>query len=151
MSRATYIAPAQRWGARMGDSALLDMMTGALSDPFDKVNMGITAENVAAKYAVSRQDQDALALSSHNRAEAAITAGYFKEQIVPIVRKTRKGDGVFDTDEHVRFGAPAQNFSALKPVFMKENGTVTPGNTSGVERGARVWEWREVAWGTGGA
>src|SRR3546814_207408 len=136
MSRAPSIAPAHRWGARMGDSALLDMITGALYDPFDKVHMGITAENVASKYAVSRQDQDALALSSHNRAEAAITAGYFKEQIVPIVRKTRKGDVVFDTDEHVRFGATAQNFSSLKPVFMKENGTVTAGNASGLNDGA---------------
>src|SRR3546814_18011551 len=98
--------------------------------------MCITAENVAAKYAVSMQYQDALALSSHNRAEAAITAGYFKEQIVPIVRKTRKGDVVFDTDEHVRFGATAQNFSSLKPVFMKENGTVTAGNASGLNDGA---------------
>jgi len=136
MSRAPYIAPAQRWGARMGDSALLDMMTGALSDPFDKVHMGITAENVAARYSISRQDQDALALSSHNRAEAAIEAGRFREQIVPITRKTRKGDVVFDTDEHVRLGATAEDFSSLRPVFQKENGTVTAGNASGLNDGA---------------
>src|SRR3546814_14100680 len=111
--------------------------------------MGITAENVAAKYAVSRQDQDALALSSHNRAEAAITAGYFKEQIVPIVRKTRKGDVVFDTDEHVRFGATAQNFSSLKPVFMKEKGTVTAGNASGLKAGAGGVVVRETGGETG--
>jgi acetyl-CoA C-acetyltransferase len=136
MSRAPYIAPAQRWGARMGDSVLLDMMTGALSDPFDKMHMGVTAENVAAKYAISRADQDALALASHNRAEAAIQAGRFKDQIVPVVRKTRKGEVVFDTDEHVRFGATAENFSGLKPVFQKENGTVTAGNASGLNDGA---------------
>ncbi|HEU0229450.1 MAG TPA: beta-ketothiolase BktB [Burkholderiaceae bacterium] len=136
MSRAPYIAPAQRWGARMGDSAMLDMMAGALSDPFDKVHMGVTAENVASKYAISRADQDALALASHHRAEAAIQAGRFKEQIVPVVRKTRKGDVVFDTDEHVRFGATADNFASLKPVFQKENGTVTAGNASGLNDGA---------------
>ncbi|TEA77763.1 acetyl-CoA C-acyltransferase family protein [Allopusillimonas ginsengisoli] len=136
MSRAPYIAPAQRWGARMGDSVMLDMMTGALSDPFEKVHMGITAENVAKKYEISREDQDALALSSHQRAEAAIQQGYFKEQIVPVVRKTRKGEVVFDTDEHVRLGATAENFQSLKPVFQKENGTVTAGNASGLNDGA---------------
>jgi acetyl-CoA C-acetyltransferase len=136
MSRAPYIAPAQRWGARMGDSVLLDMMTGALSDPFGKMHMGVTAENVARKYDVSRADQDALALASHQRAEAAIVAGRFKEQIVPIVQKTRKGEVVFDEDEHVRKGATAENFAALRPVFAKENGTVTAGNASGLNDGA---------------
>ncbi|RTZ47907.1 acetyl-CoA C-acyltransferase [Candidimonas sp. SYP-B2681] len=136
MSRAPYIAPSQRWGARMGDSVMIDMMNGALSDPFDKIHMGVTAENVAKKYGISRDDQDALALSSHQRAEAAITKGYFKEQIVPIVQKTRKGDVVFDTDEHVRIGAKAENFSALRAVFVKENGTVTAGNASGLNDGA---------------
>ena len=136
MSRAPYIAPAQRWGARMGDSVLVDMMTGALSDPFDKMHMGVTAENVARKYGVSRADQDALALASHQRAEAAITAGRFKEQIVPVVQKTRKGEVIFDQDEHVRMGATAENFAGLKPVFAKENGTVTAGNASGLNDGA---------------
>lgn len=136
MSRAPYIAPAHRWGARMGNGVLLDMMIGALSDPFDKEHMGITAENVARKYGVSRAEQDALALSSHQRAAAAIRAGYFKEQIVPIVQKSRKGEVVFDVDEHVRFDASASDFSALKPVFMKENGTVTAGNASGLNDGA---------------
>lgn len=136
MSRAPYIDPAHRWGARMGDSAMLDMMTGALSDPFEKIHMGVTAENVAQKYSISREAQDALALSSHNRAEAAITKGYFKEQIVPVVQKTRKGDVVFDTDEHVRMGATEASFSTLKPVFIKENGTVTAGNASGLNDGA---------------
>ncbi len=136
MSRAPYIAPSQRWGARMGDSVMQDMMTGALSDPFEKVHMGITAENVAKKYDISREDQDALALSSHQRAQAAIEQGYFKDQIVPVVRKTRKGEVVFDTDEHVRMGATAENFQSLKPVFQKENGTVTAGNASGLNDGA---------------
>ena len=136
MSRAPYLAQGQRWGARMGDSTLVDMMTGALSDPFDKMHMGVTAENVAQKYSISRADQDALALTSHQRAEAAIKAGYFREQIVPIVRKTRKGDVVFELDEHVRMGAAAENFSSLKPVFIKENGTVTAGNASGINDAA---------------
>ena len=136
MSRAPYIAPAQRWGARMGDAALVDMMTGALSDPFDRVHMGVTAENVAKRYDISRADQDALALESHQRAENAIRNGYFRSQIVPVVQKTRKGEVVFDTDEHVRMGATAENFSGLKPVFVKENGTVTAGNASGLNDGA---------------
>lgn len=136
MSRASYIAVGHRWGARMGDSRLIDMMTGALSDPFEKFHMGVTAENVAQKYGVSRDDQDALALSSHQRAEQAITKGYFKDQIVPVVQQTRKGDVVFDQDEHVRFGATLESFSKLRPVFVKENGTVTAGNASGLNDAA---------------
>lgn len=136
MSRSPYIAPAQRWGARMGDAALLDMMTGALSDPFDRVHMGVTAENVAKRYGVTRQDQDELALASHQRAENAIKNGYFKSQIVPVVQKTRKGEVVFDTDEHVRMGATIENFSGLRPVFVKEDGTVTAGNASAINDGA---------------
>lgn len=136
MSRAPYIAQGHRWGARMGDSRMIDMMNGALSDPFDACHMGVTAENVAQKYGISREDQDALALTSHQRAERAITEGRFKEQIVPVVRKTRKGDEVFEQDEHVRFGATAENFAKLKPVFQKENGSVTAGNASGLNDGA---------------
>jgi len=136
MSRAPYIAAAQRWGARMGDAPLLDMMTGALDDPFNQVHMGVTAENVAKRYTITREQQDALALTSHQRAEAAIKAGYFKDQIVPVVQKTRKGEVVFDTDEHVRMGAAAQDFAGLRPVFQKENGTVTAGNASGLNDGA---------------
>lgn len=136
MSRAPYIAPAQRWGARMGDAAMLDMMTGALSDPFEHIHMGVTAENVAAKFGISREDQDALAAESHRRAAAAIDAGYFRDQIVPIVKKTRKGDVVFDTDEHVRRDVTAEGLAALKTVFKKENGTVTAGNASGLNDGA---------------
>jgi acetyl-CoA C-acetyltransferase len=136
MSRAPYIAPAQRWGARMGDATMLDMMTGALSDPFDRVHMGITAENVAKRHGISREDQDALALQSHQRAERAIREGHFRSQIVPVVQKTRKGEVVFDTDEHVRLGATLENFQGLKPVFVKEDGTVTAGNASGLNDGA---------------
>ncbi|AEC19538.1 beta-ketothiolase [Pusillimonas sp. T7-7] len=136
MSRAPYSVPAHRWGGRMGNSTMVDMMTGALADPFENTHMGVTAENVAKKYSISRDEQDALALLSHQRAEAAITQGYFKEQIVPIVQKTRRGDVIFDTDEHVRMGANAENFSKLKPVFIKENGTVTAGNASGLNDGA---------------
>lgn len=136
MSRAPYIAPAQRWGARMGDAALLDMMTGALSDPFERIHMGVTAENVAAKFGISRADQDALAAESHRRAAAAIDAGYFRDQIVPIVQKTRKGEVVFDTDEHVRRDVTVEGLAGLKTVFKKENGTVTAGNASGLNDGA---------------
>src|SRR5690606_36268137 len=136
MSRAPCIAPAQRWGARMGDSAMLDMMTGALSDPFERIHMGVTAENVAEKFSISRADQDALAVESHRRAAAAIDAGYFRDQIVPIVQKTRKGEVVFDTDEHVRRDVTAEGLAALRTVFKKENGTVTAGNASGLNDGA---------------
>ncbi len=136
MSRAPYIAPAQRWGARMGDSVMLDMMTGALSDPFGKMHMGVTAENVAAKFGINRQDQDALAAESHRRAAAAIDAGHFRDQIVPVKIKSRKGEIVFDTDEHVRRDVTADSLASLKPVFQKENGTVTAGNASGLNDGA---------------
>ncbi|WP_322994816.1 beta-ketothiolase BktB [Castellaniella sp.] len=136
MSRAPYLAFGQRWGSRMGDSRLIDMMTGALSCPFEKYHMGVTAENVAKKYGISRADQDALALESHSRAAHAIQQGYFKSQIVPVVQKTRKGDVVFDQDEHVRFDATLESFSKLRPVFAKEDGTVTAGNASGLNDGA---------------
>ncbi len=136
MSRAPYIAPAHRFGARMGDSVMQDMMTGALSDPFEKMHMGVTAENVAREYGVSRQQQDELAVASHQRAANAIDQGYFKEQIVPVVMKSRKGDVVFDTDEHVRRDITLEGLSALKPVFVKEAGTVTAGNASGINDGA---------------
>jgi acetyl-CoA C-acetyltransferase len=136
MSRGPYISTAARWGARMGDSTMSDMMVGALTDPFDRVHMGITAENVASKYEVSRADQDALALESHRRAAAAIDAGRFKEQIVPVVIKTRKGEVRFEVDEHVRRDIDPAGLAKLKPVFQKENGTVTAGNASGINDGA---------------
>lgn len=136
MSRSPYLAAGQRWGSRMGDSKMLDMMLGALSDPFDKVHMGITAENVAERYGISREQQDALALSSHQRAQRAVQEGRFKEQIVPVTVKSRRGDLVFDTDEHIRLDAKLDDFSSLSPVFKKEGGTVTAGNASGLNDGA---------------
>jgi acetyl-CoA C-acetyltransferase len=111
MSRAPYIAPAARFGQRMGDARIIDMMLGALNDPFDKIHMGVTAENVAAKYGISREAQDALALESHRRAAKAIEAGYFREQILPVTLASKKGDTVFDQDEHVRLNASAEVFS----------------------------------------
>ncbi|MDF1485951.1 acetyl-CoA C-acyltransferase family protein [Ramlibacter sp. H39-3-26] len=136
MSRAPYASLTSRWGARMGDTAMVDMMMGALHDPFHNIHMGVTAENIAAKWGITREDQDRLAVESHNRAERATQAGYFKEQIVPIVEKSRKGDVVFDTDEHFRPGATLADFAKLKPVFLKENGTVTAGNASGINDAA---------------
>ncbi|MDE4917641.1 acetyl-CoA C-acetyltransferase [Cupriavidus metallidurans] len=136
MSRAPYLAPMARWGARMGDAKLVDMMLGALHDPFHAIHMGVTAENVAKEYDISRQQQDEAALESHRRASAAIKAGYFKDQIVPVTLKSRKGDVVFDTDEHVRHDATMDDMTKLKPVFAKENGTVTAGNASGLNDAA---------------
>src|SRR5690606_40186168 len=98
MSRAPYISTATRWGARMGDSTMLDMMLGALHDPFHKIHMGVTAENIAREFNITRDDQDKLAYESHRRAAAAQKAGYFDEQIMPVVQKTRKGEVVFKTD-----------------------------------------------------
>jgi acetyl-CoA C-acetyltransferase len=136
MSRAAYIMPAARFGQRMGDTRIVDMMVGALNDPFDKIHMGVTAENVAQKFGITREMQDALALESHRRAAKATEAGYFKEQILPITLASKKGDTVFDRDEHVRMNASAEDFAKLKPVFAKENGTVTAGNASGINDAA---------------
>jgi acetyl-CoA C-acetyltransferase len=136
MSRAPYHAPAMRWGARMGDASMTDVLLGTLNDPFHRVHMGITAENVAEKYGISREDQDALALLSNQRASAAIKAGYFKDQIVGYELKTRKGVTVFDTDEHVRHDAKLEDMQSLKPAFKKDGGTVTAGNASGINDGA---------------
>ena len=138
MSRAPYSMPAARFGQRMGDTRLVDMMIGALNDPFQSVHMGVTAENVAAKYGISRDAQDALALESHRRASHATRAGYFREQILPIeIVGSKKGTSVlFDTDEHVRHDASADDFTKLRAVFAKENGTVTAGNASGINDAA---------------
>ena len=135
MSRASYILPAARWGQRMGDAAVVDAMTAALHDPFGNGHMGITAENIAAKYGMGREEQDAFALESHRRASAAINAGHFKGQIVPVEVKSKKGVVAFDTDEHTRHGAAAEDFAKLKPVFKKD-GTVTAGNASGINDAA---------------
>jgi acetyl-CoA C-acetyltransferase len=136
MSRVPYSVPSARFGQRMGDAKLVDMMLGALHDPFHLIHMGVTAENVARKYGITRDDQDALALESHRRAARAIAEGYFREQIVPIAVRTRKGEVAFDTDEHVRLDASLDDFSKLKPVFVKDNGTVTAGNASGINDAA---------------
>ena len=136
MSRAPYIMPSARFGQRMGNASIVDMMLGALHDPFQTIHMGVTAENVAKKFDISRDAQDALALESHRRAAKAIEAGYFKEQILPITIASKKGDTVIDRDEHVRMNATADDFAKLKPVFAKENGTVTAGNASGINDAA---------------
>jgi len=136
MSRAPYSMPAARFGQRMGDSQLVDMMIGALHDPFQTIHMGVTAENVAKKFGITREAQDALALESHRRAERALAEGRFKDQILPISSKSKKGEVIFDADEHVRHGATLDDFSKLKAVFAKENGTVTAGNASGINDAA---------------
>jgi acetyl-CoA C-acetyltransferase len=136
MSRAPYHAPAMRWGARMGDTTMTDVLLSTLNDPFHKIHMGITAENIAERYHITRGDQDAVALESQHRASAAIRAGYFKDQIIGYELKTRKGVTVFDTDEHVRHDAKLEDMQALKPAFKKDGGTVTAGNASGINDGA---------------
>jgi acetyl-CoA C-acetyltransferase len=136
MSRGAYANVSQRWGARMGDAKDIDMMVGALTDPFDTVHMGVTAENVAAKCGITRSDQDAFAVESHKRAANAIAKGYFKEQILGIELKSKKGPVTFDTDEHVRGDATLEGMAKLRAVFSKENGTVTAGNASGINDAA---------------
>jgi acetyl-CoA C-acetyltransferase len=136
MSRAPYASLATRFGARMGDTKMIDMMVGALHDPFHTIHMGVTAENIAAKWGITREDQDKLAVESHNRAERATQAGYFKDQIMPVMLKTRKGEVAYETDEHFRPGCTMEELTKLKPVFLKENGTVTAGNASGINDAA---------------
>jgi acetyl-CoA C-acetyltransferase len=135
MSRGAYLSPAMRSGARMGDTTLIDAMVAVLTDPFGAGHMGITAENLAEKWGLSREDQDALAVESHRRAAAAIAEGRFKSQIVPIVQKTRKGEVTFDTDEHVKAGTTMESLAKMRPAFKKD-GTVTAGNASGINDGA---------------
>src|SRR5437764_6656290 len=135
MSRSQYWLPAARWGQRLGDGKLIDAMVGGLSDPFDDCHMGMTAENVAAKWGISRQEQDELALQSHQRAATAIKARYFKEQILPIESTVKGKTVVFDTDEHVKADTTLEKLAKLRPVF-KANGTVTAGNASGMNDAA---------------
>src|SRR6516162_6220816 len=135
MSRAQYWLPGARWGLRMGDGKVIDAMLGGLSDPFDDCHMGVTAENVAAKWGITRQAQDELALQSHQRAAAAIAAGYFKEQILPIESKVKGQIVVFDTDEHVKADTSLEKLAKLRPAF-KGNGSVTAGNASGINDAA---------------
>jgi acetyl-CoA C-acetyltransferase len=135
MSRGQYWLPAMRWGQRMQDGVAVDAMVGALTDPFDACHMGVTAENVASEFGVSRADQDALAAESHRRAAAAADAGYFKEQILPVEVPGRKGTVTVDSDEHIRPGVTAGDLARLRPSFA-EDGTVTAGNASGINDAA---------------
>jgi acetyl-CoA C-acetyltransferase len=144
MSRAPYMAQGMRWGARMGDATMIDMMVAALHDPFDNIHMGETAENLAESHQITRGEQDGLAVESHRRAAHAIAEGRFKSQILPITQKTRKGETVFDTDEHVRADASAADLAKLRPVFRKD-GTVTAGNASGINDAAAAVVLMEAA------
>jgi len=136
MSRGMYGSPAMRSGARMGDTKMLDLMVAVLTDPFGVGHMGVTAENLVEKWKLTREEQDALAVESHRRAANAIKEGRFKSQIVPITIKTRKGDIVFDTDEHCKPDTTMETLSKMKAVFKKEGGSVTAGNASGINDGA---------------
>ncbi len=135
MSKGGYLATGVRYGNRLGDGVLQDMMLAALHCPMEHCHMGVTAENIAEKWGVSRDEQDAFALTSHKRAQNAIEQGHFKDQILPIELKSRKGAEWFDQDEHVRFGSKIEDMQKLKPVF-KEDGTVTAGNAAGINDGA---------------
>ena len=137
MSNSSYSLDSNRWGQRMGNSTIVDDLTTTLLDPWDNYHMGITAENVAEKYGISREDQDAFSAESHRRAAAAIAAGHFKEQIVPVELKSRKGVTLFDTDEHVRADTTAESLAGLKP-FFKKDGTVTAASSSGINDGASM-------------
>lgn len=136
MSRGMYGSPAMRSGARMGDTKMLDLMVAVLTDPFGVGHMGVTAENLVEKWKLTREEQDALAVESHRRAANAIKEGRFKSQIVPITIKTRKGDVVFDTDEHCKPDTTMETLAKMKAVFKKEGGSVTAGNASGINDGA---------------
>ena len=142
MSRGSYMSPAMRTGARMGDTQLIDMMVAVLTDPFGVGHMGITAENLAEKWGITREEQDAFALESQNRAAAAIAEGRFKSQIVPITLKSRKGETIFDTDEHPR-QTTLEKLAAMRPAFKKD-GTVTAGNASGINDGAAFFVLAEA-------
>jgi acetyl-CoA C-acetyltransferase len=144
MSRGAYIAPAMRSGARMGDAKMIDMMVATLTDPFGVGHMGITAENLASKWGITREEQDALAVESQRRAAAAIADGRFKSQIVAIVKQTRKGEVTFDTDEHVKGATTMESLAKLKPAFKKD-GSVTAGNASGINDGAAFFVLGDAA------
>jgi len=144
MSRGAYLSPAMRTGARMGDTKLIDAMVAALTDPFGVGHMGITAENLCTKWGITREEQDALAVESQRRAAAAIAEGRFKSQIVPIVKQTRKGEVVFDTDEYVKASTTMESLGKLKPAFKKD-GSVTAGNASGINDGAAFFVLGDAA------
>ncbi len=145
MSRGGYLSTAMRNGARMGDTKLIDTMVATLTDPFGVGHMGITAENLVTKWGITREEQDALAVDSHRKAAAAIAEGRFKSQIVAIVKKTRKGEVTFDTDEHVKADTTMESLAKLKPAFKKEGGSVTAGNASGINDGAAFFVLADAA------
>ena len=137
MSAAPYAIPSARWGARMNNSKMIDVMVNdGLWDAFNQYHMGITAENVAEKYGITREMQDEFAVASQSKAEAAIKAGKFKDEIVPAVIHGKKGDTVFDTDEHPKFGTTLEKVAKLKPAFKRDGGTVTAANASGINDSA---------------
>jgi len=135
MSRAPYWLNSMRWGARLNDSVAVDVLVGAVTDPFDGVHMGVTAENIARKWGISREEQDELAVESHRRAIDAMQNGKFKSQIIPIEIKVKGGTAQFMTDESPRSDATMENLAKLKPAFDKD-GTVTAGNASSINDGA---------------
>jgi len=135
MSRGQYWLPANRWGQRMGDGATVDAMVGALTDPFDDCHMGVTAENVAGRWGVSREDQDTLAVESHRRAAHASGQGWFTDQILPVEVRSGRKTVAFDTDEHIRHEVDLDAMAKLRPAF-DPNGTVTAGNAAGVNDAA---------------
>ena len=145
MSRAQYWLPSLRWGQRMQDGVAVDALVGALSDPFEGCHMGVTAENVAREFAISREDQDALAVQSHRRAAAAVAAGYFDEQITPVQAPAKKGTVEIVADEHLRPDVTAEGMARLRPAFASE-GTVTAGNASGVNDAAAAVVLASDAW-----
>jgi acetyl-CoA C-acetyltransferase len=145
MSRAQYWLPSLRWGQRMQDGVAVDALVGALSDPFESCHMGVTAENVAREFAISREDQDALAVQSHRRAAAAVAAGYFDEQITPVQAPAKKGTVAVVADEHLRPDVTAEGMARLRPAFASE-GTVTAGNASGVNDAAAAVVLASDAW-----
>ena len=145
MSRGGYLSTAMRTGARMGDTTLVDTLVATLTDPFGVGHMGITAENLVTKWGITRQEQDQLAVDSHRKAAAAIAEGRFKSQIVAIVKKTRKGEVTFDTDEHVKADTTLESLAKLKPAFKKEGGSVTAGNASGINDGAAFFVLADAA------
>jgi acetyl-CoA C-acetyltransferase len=136
MSAAPYTIPSARWGQRMGDGKIVDtMINDALTDAFNGYHMGVTAENIAEKWGLTREMQDEFSAASQQKAEAAIKAGKFKDEIVPVVIKSRKGDVVFDLDEYPKYGTTTDSLAKLKPAFKKD-GSVTAGNASGINDGA---------------
>ena len=140
MSAAPYAIPSARWGARMNNSKMIDVMVNdGLWDAFNQYHMGITAENVAEKYGITREMQDEFAVASQSKAEAAIKAGKFKDEIVPVVIHGKKGDTVFDTDEHPKFGTTLEKVAKLKPAFKRDGGTVTAANASGINDSAAAF------------